>query len=104
MVRELSLKSASCQIKWLPEARTEQEPIHVAELPTSHVIVSSTPLEAKHKTPLGQGVTAASPDDVDRHVRIERSIVVDGGLQDEDPKKKDFYGSSRTAREQESNV
>ena len=96
MVCELSLKLASCQMKWLPEARTDQESIHVAQIPPSHVIVSSTPL--------GRGVTAASPDDADRSVRIERSIVVDGGLQDKDPKKKDFYGSSRTAREQDSNV
>jgi hypothetical protein len=77
------------------------------------VVVSSTHLDggAKHKTPLGRGVTAASPDqrgdrgsDVDRHVRIERSIVADGGFQDKDSKEKDFNGSSRTAWEQESNV
>jgi len=97
----------------LHEARTDQKCIDVAHLPISHVIVSSTPLdgEAKHKASVGRGVNAASPvkhgvtgSDIDRHVRVERSIVVDGGLQDKNSKEEDFHGSSRTAWERESNV
>lgn len=65
--------------------------------------------EPKHKITVGRAGTP--PDergdagsDFDLHVRVERSIAVDGVLQDEDLKDKGFYGSSKTAWERESNV
>lgn len=67
--------------------------------------------EPKHKISVGRNDTPVSPDergdagsDFDLHVHVERSIIVDNGLQDKDSKEKDFYGSSKIAWERESNV
>jgi hypothetical protein len=101
----------ACQIKWLPEASAEHKSVVVGHLPTPPAIMS-TPLfvgETNHKTTIGGGPGLSDEHcdtggNFDLRVRVESSIVVNGGLKDKDSKAKDSYGSSKTAWEQDSNA
>jgi hypothetical protein len=89
----------------------DQKSVVVGHLPTPPAIVSAPRFvgEIKDKTTIGGGLGLSDEHsdtvgNFDLRVRVESSIVVDGGLKDKGSKAKDSYGSSKTAWEQDSNV
>jgi hypothetical protein len=109
----------SCRLKWLPEARANQKFVVVNQRPTSRATPSALRFdgEKKDKTNVGRDDTpnTGSPEewgdtesDFELQVRVERSVVLDGGLQDKDSEGRDFDASPsvshKSVSEQEYNV
>lgn len=104
----------SFRLQWLPEARTDQKSVVITQLPIPRANPSALrfDVEKKDKTNVERddSDTPGSPDECgdtesnfELQVRIERSIVLDGGVQYKGSEEQDF-DSHKSVWEREYNV